>query len=596
MAKELKYVLSADAQQALSVFVSARSELGELGDQAESTRQDLTQVGKVSATGKIPAEASAAAARLAAVGREADNVRGRMQKTGNQGSAALRMLAKAGQAVKNSLSGIGKYIADIGAKYAKWLAVGAVAAATAAGVATVKLGMQMEQTRLQIQTMMGDVGKGNALLAEFNEFANVTPFSNNEVITAGKTLLSFGVSAENVKKTLREVGDVAAGSGKDFTELAAIVGKVYAKGKADSEALNQMSEAGIPIVAELGKMYGVSGDKVYNMASKGQIGAAALQQAFSRMSAEGGIFANMMQKQSQTAGGMWSTVVGKLQLLGATLGEQLMPLLTVWLERLSGIADQMAAMAADGTLLVYVGQIVGVALGGLREIASGLTFVGGTVYAIVDKIISLGRSVFGFLIAGVSGLIGFIAEGITDVINGIISAYNWVIDKFGGEQINKVGYAGSDFMQEFAAGEASAAWGATKETFTDWSKFSGTWNAGTGVYDSLDGFAGQVADGFAAAADKVKNQNTTDAQGTAAIQAQTQTAPVQPDDTPKKDDVLSVAAKAVEVDNFAKIGLFNFGSQRRNDLDGERNNLLKQIIKTITNSAESGGGLTLTEV
>ena len=48
-----------------------------------------------------------------------------------------------------------------------------------------------------------------------------------------------------------------------------------------------------------------------------------LETAFANMSGEGGMFFNLMEKQSKTLGGRWSTLVGKLQLLGAEIGEGL---------------------------------------------------------------------------------------------------------------------------------------------------------------------------------------------------------------------------------------------------------------------------------
>lgn len=103
-----------------------------------------------------------------------------------------------------------------------------------------KLGANAEKLRQTFQTMLGSVEKGDAIMAQMTSFSNSTPYSTGQVQKAAKTLLAFGVDAGNVANTMRKVGDVAAGLGKDFNELAAIYGKVFAKGKADSESLNQM--------------------------------------------------------------------------------------------------------------------------------------------------------------------------------------------------------------------------------------------------------------------------------------------------------------------------------------------------------------------
>ena len=153
--------------------------------------------------------------------------------------------------------------------------------------------------------MLGDVKRGDAMVAQLNEFANYTPFSNEEIIKSGKTLLAFGIPAAKTRDSLKMIGDVSAGSGKKIEELSAIYGKVQAKGKADTEALNQMVEAGIPIIDVLGKQYKKTGAEIYAMASRSEITAQSISQAFASMTSEGGTYAGMMEKQSNITVGLW---------------------------------------------------------------------------------------------------------------------------------------------------------------------------------------------------------------------------------------------------------------------------------------------------
>ena len=101
---------------------------------------------------------------------------------------------------------------------------------TGIGMKIQQLGAGLEMTRMGFQTMLGDAEKGNAMLAKLNEFANFTPFSNEEIIQSGKTLLAYGVPAGNIEGLLKRLGDASAGSGKKIAELAPIFGKVFAKG------------------------------------------------------------------------------------------------------------------------------------------------------------------------------------------------------------------------------------------------------------------------------------------------------------------------------------------------------------------------------
>lgn len=220
-----------------------------------------------------------------------------------------------------------------------------------------RLGAHAETTRMNLQTMLGSVEKGDAMMSSLTRFSNSTPFSSDQVHQAAKTLLAFGISAGSVETELRKVGDVAAGTGKDFNELANIYGKVFAKGKADSMALNQMIDAGIPIIKLLGEQYGKSGDEIYTMAEKGEITAKAISDAFVKMSGKGGVYADMMKKQSATVSGMWGMLVGTLEDAGSLIGESIAPLVKKVLNYFQGWADELLEMSQDGRMVQYLSTV-----------------------------------------------------------------------------------------------------------------------------------------------------------------------------------------------------------------------------------------------
>lgn len=195
----------------------------------------------------------------------------------------------------------------------------------AASRAILTAGMNMEQTRVAFATFLGSAEKGNRVIAELNKFSNITPFNNDEVIKSGRVLLAAQVPAEKLQGTLKNIGDVASGSQVPLTELSSIYGKVLNKGKAQAEELNQLSERGIPILQVLSKQYGVTTEEILKMGSQGKITSDVIEGAFAAMTSEGGMFFNMMEKQSETAGGKLSTLQGSLGLLASELGERANP-------------------------------------------------------------------------------------------------------------------------------------------------------------------------------------------------------------------------------------------------------------------------------
>ncbi len=255
------------------------------------------------------------------------------------------------------------------------LAIGATLfiGARAAG----QLGINMEQTRVSFATFLKDADKANQVIADLNEFSNVTPFDNDSVLRAGKSLLAFGTQADQLPDTLRKIGDISAGTGKNFNELATIYGKAKIAGTLYAEDINQLVEAGIPIMGEFAKALGTTEDQVKKMASEGRLKFKDLETAFTNLTSEGGLFFDLMSKQSETAGGIISTFQGKMQLLGAGIGEAFNPVIKEVFGRLIVLVDQnkdqiiaWARVAAQKTLAFI--NVVSPYISGFIDLIQGI--------------------------------------------------------------------------------------------------------------------------------------------------------------------------------------------------------------------------------
>ncbi|MBB4117862.1 tape measure domain-containing protein [Mesonia hippocampi] len=221
-------------------------------------------------------------------------------------------------AMKSTFSGLNGVLTKLGIGFGIFEAVRGVGS-------IIKLGSDMEQTRISFETMLGSAEKATKTIQGLNKFSNATPFNNKEVIQAGRNLLAFGVSNEKLIPTLRKVGDISAGLKIPFNELSEIYGKIKVQNTVYSEDLNQLAGRGIPIFTELAKVMGVAPDQIKKLASEGKITFPFIERAFTNMTGKGGQFFNLMEKQSKSFGGKWSTFMGKLQLGATKLGEKILP-------------------------------------------------------------------------------------------------------------------------------------------------------------------------------------------------------------------------------------------------------------------------------
>ncbi len=190
-----------------------------------------------------------------------------------------------------------------------------------------RLGADLEQTRISFQTLTGSIEKGNELLADVDEFANMTPFSNSVLQENTKLLLNFGFAQERVIPTLQRLGDVSGGNAEKMNSLTLAFAQVSSAGKLQGQDLMQMINAGFNPLQEIARTTGESMAVLRDRMSQGAISAQMVENAFISATSEGGMFQGMMEKQSQSLGGKWSTFMGKLQSGIAKTAEKLAPVL-----------------------------------------------------------------------------------------------------------------------------------------------------------------------------------------------------------------------------------------------------------------------------
>lgn len=184
----------------------------------------------------------------------------------------------------------------------------------------ISLAAEAETTATSFEVLLGSAGQAQAMLNELNDFAASTPFQFEEINSSAKQLIAFGEQAGNVTGVLTSLGDVSAGLNIPLGELTEIYGKARTQGRLFMEDINQLAGRGIPIHQELAKQFGVTGEEVRELVSSGQVNFGHLQQAMQDLTGEGGQFAGLMEKQSQTLAGQWSTMQDNISIVLRDIG------------------------------------------------------------------------------------------------------------------------------------------------------------------------------------------------------------------------------------------------------------------------------------
>lgn len=224
---------------------------------------------------------------------------------------------------------------------------------------------EMERYETQLGTLLGSSDAAKERLAELAKFGAETPFELPELVRAEKVLIGFGLQGQKAMErtgmsaeALRTVvGDVAAGVGVPFEELAVTVGK-FSTG-ATGEAIARFQELGIVTKEELAAM-GIAFDKGGSMTSPVN---EALTASVKIMKEK---FGGGMADLSATFEGRMSTLMDTWGQLKRTLMAPIFEALSAGLAAFLPLFGQVASAAehmVNGLRLV--GSIGREALGGL---------------------------------------------------------------------------------------------------------------------------------------------------------------------------------------------------------------------------------------
>ena len=202
-----------------------------------------------------------------------------------------------------------------------------------------------EQSMVSFEVLLQSAEKAQAQMDQLEQFGAKTPFELTDVTEATKQLLAFGVAEEDVMTRLQQLGDLSQGKAELLDRITSAYGKMQAKGKVTLEELNMLTEAGVPILQELANQYGVTQEALFKMISAGEVNIDGINKAMEAMTSEGGQFYGMMEKQSQTMAGLWSTFMDNISMMARQAGEEGFQELK---DELQGLLDTVTSLVDSG--------------------------------------------------------------------------------------------------------------------------------------------------------------------------------------------------------------------------------------------------------
>lgn len=244
-----------------------------------------------------------------------DKVSGTLKTVATNSARAQEQLERA----KSSANSLERSLLKLGAGYF------GITQTIRGGGAFLNLGLQMEQTRAKFEVMLGSVEKGNKMIADLNQKANVTPFENEDLIKASELLLAFNYDASKLMPTLDMLGNVAMGDKNKLQGLTLAFAQMSSTGRLMGQDLLQMINQGFNPLVEISKQTGKSMAVLKKEMEDGKISSQMVEDAFRTATSEGGRFYNMMDKMSQKGLGRLSTFMGNLKQKLTEVSERITP-------------------------------------------------------------------------------------------------------------------------------------------------------------------------------------------------------------------------------------------------------------------------------
>ena len=280
--------------------------------------------------------------------------------------------ALGGFVAKLGLAALGLYAVKKAAEAAAWAISGSIEAAA-----------QKEDVTTQFKVMLGDLEAAKYLYQEINQYAAVSPFETAGLADNVRMMMSFGMSAKNAFADVKVLGDVALGSQTKLNSLALAYSQTKAAGRLTGNDLLQYINAGFNPLEYIAKSTNKSADYWKQEMSKGKVSFDMVRQAFIDATSEGGKFYKGAEEGSKTWNGMMSTLRDNIRMLGAELGDKVLPFLkdvltavfAMW-ESIAGayrqLAEFMGVFLSDGPQAVTIAAGIAASFG---LIADGIMLV-----------------------------------------------------------------------------------------------------------------------------------------------------------------------------------------------------------------------------
>lgn len=163
-----------------------------------------------------------------------------------------------------------------------------------------------EQQQVALEGILGSASAATKAIGQLKQMALQSPKQFKDLVGDAKQLSAYGIEAQNLLPTVKQLADISVGLGVDMSRLVLAYGQVKSASVLRGQELRQFTEAGVPMVEKLAEKFTdlngrlVTTGEVFDLISKRQVSFEMVAEVLRDMTAEGGKFYNMQENISET--------------------------------------------------------------------------------------------------------------------------------------------------------------------------------------------------------------------------------------------------------------------------------------------------------
>lgn len=211
------------------------------------------------------------------------------------------------------------------ASFAKTGALAIAGIGTAIAGLTIRGGLSralnIEDAQAKLRGLGHDMESVEGIMESALDSVKGTAFGLDAAATAAASAVAAGIEpGEELTRVLSLTADAATIMGRDFNEAGAIVNKILASNRVSMEEVNQLHDAGLPILSQLADQYGVNAQAMREMVTQGVVDSETFLDALETN------IAGAALASGETTRGALANVGAALSRLGESVVSSFLPL------------------------------------------------------------------------------------------------------------------------------------------------------------------------------------------------------------------------------------------------------------------------------